>query len=73
MSLRKIGWIFFKLMFQEYHDSLFVSKPENLEKASTDFKKTLESHSSTKDIEWWNSNYGTGSSASPKFEGIINT
>ncbi|CAF1437030.1 unnamed protein product, partial [Didymodactylos carnosus] len=64
---------FFKQMFQDYHDSLFRIKPENLEKASTDFKKALESHNSTKDIAWWNSTYGTGSSAGPKFEGTINT
>lgn len=49
----------FKALFTALHQGVTIDKDENLKTMNDSFKKAVESHDTEKDIQWWNSHFGS--------------
>jgi hypothetical protein len=59
----------FQLSFTALHQSLVIDKDPHLVTMNESFKKAIESVGIEKDIQWWNSHFGSDTNTAwPKFE-----
>lgn len=59
----------FKSLLTDLHKSLIIDGDNHLKKMTEDFTKTLNIHDIEKDIQWWNSHFGSDTNTNwPTFE-----
>ena len=60
---------YFLTLFNALHQSLIIDKDPHLNDMTEAFKKSLASHDAEKDIQWWNSHFGSDTNTAwPSFE-----
>jgi hypothetical protein len=60
---------YFKISFKALHQALLIDKDPHLIAMDKAFKETIESQSAEKDIQWWNSHFGSDTNTAwPTFE-----
>ncbi len=60
---------YFKLLFEALHQSLIIDKDPHLGAMTKSFEKAIGSHDIDKDIQWWNSHFGSDTNTAwPSFE-----
>jgi len=61
----------FKLLFTALHQALLVDKDPHMAQMTDSFTKSLASHDTEKDIQWWNSHFGSDTNTAwPSFEDL---
>jgi chromosome segregation ATPase len=63
----------FKASFTTLHQALLIDKDSHLNEMTESFNKAIASHDIEKDIQWWNSHFGSDTNTAwPSFEELKN-